>query len=178
MNLAVKFGVVVVSLAAMVLALAACGPRAPDQLAKPEPTNPFHSRVVLGEGFIYEIEGFTHGHHPEYSSEFQVTFINPTQNVWPVEYCLLMLDRDGVVTTLLTGGFEVAPDSQREESLAGMWAGKLAPAPYGLALVLPQRSSQVNTIWVGDEPGPARVPGAPPDSPVVAGPWPVVAACP
>lgn len=111
----------------------------------PRLTSPFHSRVVFGEGVVYEMEGFTHGHHPQHPSGFDLTFTNPTQAPWLMDYCLLLVDQESVVKTLLRGSFELGPDNARSEGVESTWAHDLTPGSYGLVVVLPEHGAQYVT---------------------------------
>lgn len=131
------------------------------------PSDPFTTTYSLGEeGRRLSLSGSSAGHAAGKESEFQLRLDNRSgDDSWQGEYCILLLDSEGVVKEIDHEQFEVPVGLETEEQVTVQFPEGSA-GPIGLCVVIPQRASVVTTLWVGEK-------GA--DS---AGPWPDVSTCP
>lgn len=126
--------------------------------------DPFCSRWSLGEGFICQITGYSVGHVAGHESEFKVTLENPTRETWHDSFCVLLVDKKGILETLAKQQFHLEPSGMVEEIVRMEPSGDLN-GPYGLVLLIPGQGAQVTTIWIGES------------SQGNAGPWPLIFSC-
>ncbi len=126
--------------------------------------DPFCSRWSLGEGFICQIAGYSVGHIVGRESEFVVTLENPTRETWDDSYCVLLVDENGILKTLSKQRFRLQPSAIMEQTVV-MEPARDLDGSYGLVFLIPERGSQVTTIWIGE-----TRQGS-------AGPWPLIFSC-
>lgn len=150
---------------AIVLALL-FGGREP-AVAPDVPPNPF--RMVWGlERQVVTFSGDSAGHFAGEESEFTLALDNRAADIgdrWQGEYCISLLDEDGVVMEIAHREFSVPAGTRPSETITVQFPDDL-DGPYGLSLVFPDRGQSIQTIWVGE----IRA--------VSAGPWPELDACP
>ena len=130
------------------------------------PVDPFSARVEGDDGILVTWNGNSRGYHPGSDSTFNLEMSNTGQEAWRGEYCLILLDKNGVVTTFGQGDFNLQPGEGFSTSVQARFPEDLSESPYGLTLVIPGRLENSVTIYVGD----AR------DKSV--GGWPAQARCP
>ncbi len=130
---------------------AGCGKEDEARQVSPDP---FTATWNLGEEErSISISGDTAGHEAGETSEFVLTFDNTRRSdTWSDSYCLVLLDRDGIV---------MAPQITVPVEFDASFEGA-----YGLSLIIPNRLQQVTTVWVGS------------DRQGDAGPWPQILTCP
>lgn len=128
--------------------------------------DPFTSTWNLGEeGKIIILSGNTAGHKAGELSEFVLTLDNTgDKNTWSGSYCMMLLDREGIVMEIASDDFSVSSGLAPHTTIPVTFDDNLR-GPYGLSLVIPNRLQQVTTIWVGTE------------RQGDAGPWPLIISC-
>lgn len=84
---------------------------------------------------------------------------------WQGEYCVLLLDRNGVVQKVTQRQYDVPAGLETHETITVQFP-EGCEGPLGLCVVVPERATVVSTVWVGT--------GRSGD----AGPWPNIATCP
>jgi len=132
------------------LLLAGCVQTNQDQAL---PVDPFSARVEGEDGILVSWNGYSRGHHPGSDSTFNLDISNAGQEAWSGEYCLILLDTNGVVTNIGQGDFSLQPGEGFSTSVQASFSEELAESPYGLALVIPGRLENSVTIYVGDARG-------------------------
>ena len=127
-----------------------------------EPRNPFRSSSEYAE-----ISGYSAGYMPGDSATFDITIKNPSEQDVNGEFCLLLLDREGVVATLIEKRpFSLAPSGSFTTREEVKFPSNLNEGAYGLAFMVPSQTSFVITVWLGE------------DTSQVVGFWPEVSSCP
>ena len=126
--------------------LAGCAQKIQDQDL---PVDPFSTRVEGEDGILVAWNGNSHGHRPGSEARFDFSFSNNSPETWTGEYCLLLLNTDGVVTTFGQADFSLQPGEGDSTSLQTNFPEDLVESPYGLALVIPGRLENTVTIYVG-----------------------------
>ncbi len=129
--------------------------------------DPFTATWNLGEEErSISISGDTAGHEAGKTSEFVLTFDNTRRSdTWSDSYCLLLLDREGIVMEISRDEFTVPSGLAPQITVPVEFDANLEGA-YGLSLIIPNRLQQVTTVWVGS------------DRQGDAGPWPQILTCP
>lgn len=161
---------------ALSLLLAACNaffpaPQSgqPPQQGQPSqlfPSDPFVATAEGGDGIFVEFRGFSRGFHPGDEVAYNLDAHNGSGAAWQARYCLLLLDRAGVVANLAQEDFSLRPDEGFGAMIVVSLPAALEPGAYGLRLLIPGRLGMDNTIYLGEA------------TPASAGPWPEVAGCP
>jgi len=141
------------------------------QNTRPDPTvapgDPFNTKWSLGEeGRTLSISGNTTGHAIGGKSEFLLKLNNQTgQGLWQDEYCIFLVDRDGILKEIEHKQFNVPVGLENQIPVVVQFPEGFE-GPLGLCVIVPQRGSSVTTIWVGEK------------DTVSAGPWPTIRNCP
>jgi len=136
--------------------------------ASPEiPPDPFTTTWNLGEEErIFGISGDSAGHKAGETSEFELTVDNLAgDGPWQGEYCVLLVDRDGILAEVTRRPYDVPAGVRLREMIAVPFPEGYE-GPLGLCVVIPERASVVTTVWVGT----IRT--------LDAGPWPSITSCP
>lgn len=136
--------------------------------APPEtPPDTFTTTWNLGEEErAFGISGDRTGHKAGVPSEFELMLDNlQGDGSWQGEYCVLLLDRYGVVEKVAHRQYDVPAGLKTSETITVHFPEDFE-GPLGLCVVVPERASVVSTLWVGA------------DSTGDAGPWPNIATCP
>ena len=97
-----------------------------------------------------EISGYSAGYMPGDNATFTIGLKNPTEQKVQGEFCLLLLDREGVVAKII----ERRPYALNKKSSFSspepvIFPSTLPEGPYGLALLVPEYDNLVVNIWVG-----------------------------
>jgi len=157
---------IVIVVAAIVLAVL-FGGREP-AIAPEVPPNPFRTIWGLGDRQVVTFSGDSAGHVAGEDSQFTVALDNRAADFddrWQGEYCILLLDEDGIALEIAHRDFSIPGGTQPSETITVRFPSDL-DGPYGLSLLFPGRGQSVQTIWVGEI------------RPVSAGPWPELDTCP
>lgn len=117
------------------------------------------------EGTQVGLVGYTVGYQPGQTYTLVFTLNNASSAPWIGSYCLQLLSREGIEATLEQNEFNLQAGQGFTRDLDLQIPENIEAGPYGLALVIPERSTSVTTIWVGQETN------------AQAGPWPQ-AECP
>ena len=130
-------------------------------------SEPFTTTWNLGdEDRVFGISGDRTGHMAEGTSEFELTLDNlSSDGPWQGEYCILLLDRNGIVDEVTRGQYDVPAGLKTHETIPVTFPEGFA-GPLGLCILIPERASVVSTLWVGTAPTGD------------AGPWPNISVCP
>ena len=149
---------------ASALLLAGCQNAPADQQIPPDP---FTTTWNLGEEErVFGISGDSAGHRAGETSEFDLTINNlASDGPWQGEYCVLLVYRDGILSEVMRGQYDVPPGVMTHETIEVEFPEGYE-GPLGLYIVIPERASVVTTVWVGT----SRT--------VDAGPWPSITSCP
>ncbi len=154
-----------VMLVAVVLLVTGCQatPAAPPETAP----DPFTTTWSMDEeGRKFSLSGDSAGHTPGGQSEFMLRLNNHSgDDRWEGEYCILLVDRDGIVKEITHEHFDVPVGLEIQQPVMVEFPGDFK-GPLGLCVVVPQRGSTITTVWVGAKDA------------VSAGPWPVIKTCP
>lgn len=131
------------------------------------PPDPFTTTWDLGEeGRTLSISGNSAGHVPGKESEFQIILDNVSgDDPWQGEYCILLVDGEGVVKEINHEQYNVSVGIKKQEPFTVKFPEDFE-GPLGLCVVIPQRSTMITTLWVGTNRGGN------------AGPWPDIKTCP
>jgi len=131
------------------------------------PPDPFATSWNLGEeGRTFSISGDSAGHRAGETSEFLLKMDNSSgEEPWRGEYCVLLLDRDGIVKAVASGQYDVPVGGGTQRPILVEFPEGYK-GPLGLCIVIPERASVVTTVWVGT------------DRSGSAGPWPSITTCP
>jgi len=156
------------SLAALVLTVSLVATGCANAPASAEtPPDPFTTSWNLGEeGRTFSLSGDSAGHVAGGTSEFLLKLDNSSgEGPWQGEYCVLLLDQDGIVKAVASEQYDVpAGGGTQRPILVEFPEGH--EGPLGLCIVMPERASGVTTVWVGT----GRSGNA--------GPWPSITTCP
>ncbi|MDD5511901.1 MAG: hypothetical protein PHI12_14010 [Dehalococcoidales bacterium] len=131
------------------------------------PPDPFTTTWNLGdEGRTFSISGNSAGHTAGKETEFQLRLDNRSgDDPWQGEYCILLVDQDGIVKEVAHEHFDVPVGLETQKPVTVEFPGNFE-GPLGLCVVIPQRASIITTLWVGT----GRMGNA--------GPWPNIKTCP
>jgi len=131
------------------------------------PPDPFNTTWDLGkEGRTISISGDSAGHMPGKQSEFLLKINNSSgPERWLDEYCILLVDANGVVKEVTQRQFDIPVGLETQETVSIVFPEGIE-GPLGLCVVIPQRGSTITTVWTG------------PKSNISVGPWPVIKTCP
>lgn len=131
------------------------------------PPDPFSTTWSLGEeGRAFSISGNSAGHVSGKQSEFLLRINNQSgKEQWQGEFCVFLVDRDGIVKEVAHEQFNVPVGLETQERIMVSFPENYQ-GPLGLCFVVPQRGSTVTTVWVGEK------------DTVSVGPWPVIKTCP
>ena len=114
-----------------------------------------------------EISGYSAGYSPEDSATFMIGLKNPTEQTIQGEFCLLLLDKEGVIAKLIDRRpYTLNKKSSFSSPEKVTFPSNLPEESYGLALLLPDNFSSVTNIWIGS------------GTPQSGGPWPEITSCP
>ncbi|MBN1857560.1 MAG: hypothetical protein JW846_11505 [Dehalococcoidia bacterium] len=129
--------------------------------------DPFTTTWDLGEeDRVFGISGDRAGHTAEGTSEFELTMDNLlSDGPWQGQYCILLLDRNGILDEVTGGQYDVPAGVKTRETIAVTFPEGYT-GPLGLCVVVPECASVVTTLWVGTEPTSD------------AGSWPIILDCP
>jgi hypothetical protein len=100
---------------------------------------PFSSQRESGDGIMVKWSGFTAGHQPGEQATVETTFANNADQVWPVRFCLQLLDRqeDRVeIMRMDEREFSLAPGVAQSGQISFEIPAGLEPGAYGLSLVV------------------------------------------
>ncbi len=114
-----------------------------------EPHDPFKTRWDMGEGYLVELTGHSRGHAPGQTSEFALQ-LESGRDRWEDTYCAFLVDPEGVVLEIAREQINLDPGAGSVRSLQMELPEDFPEGPYGLVLLIPDRGSQVVTIWVGE----------------------------
>jgi len=129
---------------------------------KIEPYNPFKASSSYAE-----ISGYSAGYMPGDGATFTIGLKNPTEQTIKGEFCLLLLDKEGVVAKLIDRRpYTLNKKSSFSSPEKVTFPGNLPEGPYGLALLLSDNFSSVTNIWIGNS------------TPQSGEPWPAITSCP
>ena len=120
------------------------------------PTDVFSSRSEGEDGIVIETQGYTKGYIPGEEASLNFNVHNGSQQAWQTRYCLQLLSKESVLTTLISDQFSLQPGEGFGTVIAFNVPSDLTSGAYGLALVIPNRSASITTIQVGNGP---EVPG-------------------
>ena len=114
------------------------------------PPDPFNTTWDLGEeGRAFSISGNSAGHIPGKQSEFLLKINNHTgAEPWQGEYCILLVDTDGIVKEITHEQFNVPVGIETQQPIFVEFP-KDFEGPLGLCVVVPQRGTTITTVWVG-----------------------------
>jgi len=113
------------------------------------------------------ISGYSTGYMPGDNATFTIGLKNPTEQTIQYEFCLLLLDKEGVVAKLIDRRpYTVNPRSSFFPPEQITFPSTLQEGPYRLAFVLSDNFASVTTIWIGS------------GTPQSGGPWPEIKSCP
>ena len=131
------------------------------------PRDPFTTTWSLGEeDRTLSISGDSAGHRAGETSEFLLTLDNVSgDGPWQGEYCIVLVDREGVLKEISSDQYNVRVGVTTQESIVVEFPEDFE-GPLGLCVVVPECLSVVTTLWVG-----TSQTGS-------AGPWPNIMACP
>jgi hypothetical protein len=131
------------------------------------PFNPFTSTLSLDEeGRMFSVSGKSAGYTAGAQSEFKLSLDNRSgKNSWQGEYCILLIDQEGIVEEITHEQFNVQVGQEARKPLTVKFPEDFK-GPIGLCVVIPRHASMVTTLWVG-EIGTSS-----------AGPWPNITTCP
>jgi hypothetical protein len=121
---------------AALLMLVACGTEVD---APAENREPFTSRRESENGIVVEWSGYTAGHEPGEEVSIGMTLTNNTEQVWPVRFCIQLLDREDdelEITRLETREFRLDPGVGQSNDVPVEFPMDLEPGGYGLSLVM------------------------------------------
>jgi hypothetical protein len=132
-----------------------------------EAPNPFTTTWVLGEdGRGFSISGNAAGHVPGGQSEFLLIIDNNSgAERWQGEYCIVLVDTNGVVNEATHEQFDIPAGSEEQQPVFVDFPEDYE-GPLGLCVAVPQRGTTVTTVWVGSQ------------NDGSAGPWPIFKTCP
>jgi hypothetical protein len=103
------------------------------------------------EGTQVGLVGYTVGYQLGESYTLGFTLNNSSSAPWTGSYCLQLLSQEGIEATLAQDDFNLQAGQGFSRDLDLQIPENIEPGPYGLALVIPERSTSVTTIWVGQE---------------------------
>ena len=152
-------------LASLALLMVGCG--VPAATTTSRPVDPFTKTWSLGDtGRSVSVSGNSAGHIPGGRAEFLLRLGNTSANEsWQDEYCVLLVNTDGMLVEVVHEEFEVPVGSEIQKPVTVVFP-KDIEGPLGLTVLIPLRGSAVTTVWVGEK------------TQASAGPWPTVNTCP
>jgi hypothetical protein len=106
--------------------------------------------TFVSENSFGKIEGYATGHEAGQSSAFEITIFDVPQETWQGEYCLLLVDEEGVVTQLVNRPITLAGGEEYYRQLPAQFPATLEDGVYGIMLLVPVRGSVTRTIWIGE----------------------------
>lgn len=113
--------------------------------------NAFNMSQKGEEGTQVGLVGYTVGYQPGETYRLEFTLNNASSNTWQGSYCFQLLSQEGIEATLVQNDFNLQAGQGFTRDVNLRIPQDLEDGPYGLALVIPERSTSVTTIWVGQE---------------------------
>ncbi len=132
------------------------------------PPSPFNITWGLGEKHVVTFSGDSAGHIAGGQSEFILELDNRVADMderWQGEYCVLLLDDEGVVMNIEHQQFDIPGGLKTQAPIIVQFPADL-DGPYGLSVLIPGRGQSIQTIWIGEQQA------------ISVGPWPVLDTCP
>jgi hypothetical protein len=140
---------------AVLLVGAACRfPFAFNQATQPAPQAPladpapFISTIRGEDGIEIEFRGNSRGYRPGEEASFLLDVRNGKTEAWETKYCLLLVARDGSFLSLVESPLNLLPQETHSQIIQVRLPADLEPDAYGLNLIIPDRLTLVNTIYL------------------------------
>jgi hypothetical protein len=145
-----------IRLAIMIMAASGCNPLAdlpssttPGMKVEKEPSNLFSLRSESEDGILVEARSFATGYRPGDEFTFFLDVHNGSPGPWQADFCLVLVDREGVVATLIEDSFSLQPGEGFGTMLVAEYPANIREGAYGLALVIPERMASTSTVYLG-----------------------------
>ena len=124
-------------------------------------TGPFQVRYSMGEAHWVELSGYTAGHSPGSTAEFEVTLGNDATQTWHSSYSIQLWNGSDASNHEVLATFYQQPinvlSGWHRFRLPITFPDELEVGAYGLAFVIPGRMSAITTIYIGAKPYPTRI---------------------
>ena len=99
------------------------------------------------------MQGYSSGYQPGGGADLLLEIRNGSSEPWEGQYCLQLVSHERIVKTFVNEQARLAPNDAQSRTVKLEIPAELAPGAYGLALVIPDRSTSITTIKVATEMG-------------------------
>jgi len=119
---------------------------------EPIPPDPFTVTSHLGEEQrTVTFRGDSAGHIAGQESLFYLRLINNSKDeMWQADYCVLLLDTEGIVMEVECAPFYIQPKASIQKTIPVIFPENLSGA-YGISVLIPGRGESITTIWIGEK---------------------------
>jgi hypothetical protein len=128
--------------------------------AEPDLWGPFRSQStwIVNDGSMrVELSGYERGHRPGLESEFELIVDNRLGEPVDTFVCMYLIDEEDVVQDLGHVEIDLESGTEQVHTLIAAFDEEIEPRPYGLAIVLRDWGTIVQTVRLGipdEEAGP------------------------
>lgn len=104
---------------------------------------------LAGEGRAVTLSGDSFGHRAGNRSSFELALDNRSEDAWKDEYCVLLVDTNGVATEVTHQGLDLSPGVFAQRTISVDFPEHF-DGPYALVVLVPGSGALASTIHVGD----------------------------